>query len=189
MPTYLTQSEYASRQGWSAAYVSKLKAKARLVMSPDGRKIDVEATDALLGATADPAKVGVQERWARERGTKAPPAAEFPSDPNEKERAFVDFQVSKARREASEAIISEVNAQKALGNVVTIASVSRAGADIGAVLDSALEQLPNRLAPLLAVEQDEHRITELLLGELDGLRAEIRKTLLGLVPKIVEANA
>lgn len=62
-----SQKEYAAHRRCSEAYVSKLKKAGKIVFARKGI-IDFEATDALLLASSDPAKLGVTERWAARRG-------------------------------------------------------------------------------------------------------------------------
>ncbi|VEB44094.1 Uncharacterised protein [Chromobacterium violaceum] len=57
--TYLSKKAFADSQGWAPSYVSKLASQGRLVMAPDSKKVDVEATLAKIGKTADPSKAGV----------------------------------------------------------------------------------------------------------------------------------
>ena len=71
----VAKKDFAAIYGCSKAYVSQLIAAGRLVLSEDGRQVDVERSLELLGATADPSKAGVRERWAayREQHAAAAP--------------------------------------------------------------------------------------------------------------------
>ena len=53
-PTYLSKSAFAARLGRSPSYITWLKDNNRLVLSPNGKQVDVHATEALIRDTADP---------------------------------------------------------------------------------------------------------------------------------------
>lgn len=68
MGQLVSKSGFARMNGWVPSYVSQLNKEGRLVLDASGKKkVDVEATMALLGKTADPARSGVGDRHARER--------------------------------------------------------------------------------------------------------------------------
>jgi hypothetical protein len=71
----VAKKDFAAILGCSKAYVSQLIAAKRIVLSEDGRQVDVEPSLELLGATADPSKAGVRERWAAYREQHAATAA------------------------------------------------------------------------------------------------------------------
>jgi len=67
----VSKKDFAAILGCSKAYVSQLVAARRLVLSDDGRQVDVERSLEQLGAHADPSKAGVRERWAAYRAERA----------------------------------------------------------------------------------------------------------------------
>ena len=67
---YLSKSQFAASQGWSASYVTKLKDQGRLVFNDDGKLVDVPATLAILKRTQDPGKESVRQHHADERSEK-----------------------------------------------------------------------------------------------------------------------
>ena len=82
----VNKTQFAQILGCSKAYVSQLVAASRLVLSEDGKLVDVDASLELLGATSDPSKAGVRERWAEFRaaqqlaaGSAAPAAPAHPA--------------------------------------------------------------------------------------------------------------
>ena len=58
----LTRSAFAARQNWSPSYVTKLGKEGKLVTTPDGKLVDVDATLAKIKRGADPAKEAVRAR-------------------------------------------------------------------------------------------------------------------------------
>lgn len=75
MADAVSKSQFAEILGVSRAYVSQLVGAKRLVLTDDGRQVMVDASLELLGATSDPSKEGVRERWAAMREGAGKPAA------------------------------------------------------------------------------------------------------------------
>lgn len=78
---FVSKADFASIYGCSRGYVSQLVGAGRLVLSDDGKRVNVEASLQQLGVTADPTKAGVRERWAAYRdgrGVVAQPASSAP---------------------------------------------------------------------------------------------------------------
>jgi hypothetical protein len=71
---FVSKKDFAAILGCSKPYVSQLVAARRLVLSDDGKRVDVDRSLELLGATADPSKAGVRERWAAFRAAQQQPA-------------------------------------------------------------------------------------------------------------------
>ena len=64
---FLSKSAFAARIGRSPSYITWLKDNGRLVLSPDGKLVDVLATEAKIQETADPAKAAVAARHEENR--------------------------------------------------------------------------------------------------------------------------
>jgi hypothetical protein len=79
----VSKKDFAAIYGCSKAYISQLIKAERLVLCPEGRQVDVDASLERLGATADPSKAGVRERWAdyRQQHGQQPAAAVAPPAP------------------------------------------------------------------------------------------------------------
>lgn len=122
-PTYLSKSAFAARLGRSPSYITWLKDNNRLVLSPNGKQVDVHATEALIRDTADPSKVAVAERHQQDRiqrdvysqlstqteptSTAAPPQV-LTGDGKQP-----DFQKARALREHNMAKLAEIELGKA----------------------------------------------------------------------------
>lgn len=173
----VTKAEYALRQGWSKAYVSKLAKSGRLVLDADGM-VDVEATDRRLLSTADPSKANVAARHERERTQRTPEgaAAAGPMDhdsatdfsrqsplPGE---GIPDFQESRAFREYFESRLTESEFYKNRGAYVELAAVKRAAYSTGRMLRDLLLGMPPQLAPELAAMSDHWEIERHLTAAL-----------------------
>lgn len=175
----ITKSEYAAMRGWSPAYVTKLKNKGRLVLTADGR-VDVEASDALVAASKDPSKAGVVERWQRERGEEPAPPLDKPTRPLVLNGDEFDYQGARAKRETHEANLAEMRERERAGALVETERVVKALTDYAISSRSALERLPDRLAPLLAAETDPNRIYALLEEEIARICDEIQAVALAM---------
>jgi len=179
MATIASKSEYAAMRGWSPANVTKLLKAGRLVTTPDGKKIMVEASDERILATADPAKEGVRRRWAEEKAEQevhqhtrvnAPPAADDQDDAN-----YYDFQSARAKRETHLAKLAEYEEQLKAGKLLQADRVIKALTDNAAAMRAALERLPDRLAPVLAAESDPDAVYSMLETEIGNLIDELRR--------------
>jgi hypothetical protein len=80
-----------------------------------------------------------------------------------------DYWTSRARREAAEAAIAEVKLQELAGDLVRRADVRARHAQRLAAAREGLQQIPARLAPVLAAETDQARCHDLLQAELDAV--------------------
>lgn len=172
--TVMTKAEFADSRGWSRPYVSKLSKQGRLVLTEDGKKVDVEATLALLGETADPSKAGVAERHQRERAEKgvhalvtplAPPSSMPPA------RGGDSYQKARAHREHFLALLAEDEFLKGRGELVERKAVDLAAFNTARTLRDLILGLPPKVAGELVAISDtwemERRLTELLRSVLE----------------------
>ncbi len=160
---FLTKSEFAASQGWRPSYVTKLKDQGRLVMSEDGKKVDVAATLAKLKETSDPSKVGVQKRHADERNEKDVGQHTRSSAPDEPDSAsYGAFQTARARREHYLAQQAELEYKRMCGDLVERAPVEAAAEKTGRMLRDTMLGLPTKVAPQLIAVTDPWEIEQLL---------------------------
>jgi phage terminase Nu1 subunit (DNA packaging protein) len=147
-----TQVEFASLLGKDKAYVTRLKQQGRLVMVGEGRsaRVDVEASQALLSASADP---------SRGRVTEA-------KTPNVKHSSYND---ARTRNELAKAENAELDLAVKQGKLVDAEAVRLFAADLGATFRGALEILPDRLAPELVPLSDTETIRALLVESFEQL--------------------
>lgn len=169
---YLSKSAFAAHRGVSPGYVTKLKDQGRLVMAPDGKRVDVAATEQLLSATADPAKAPVAERHQRERVERgvhmqlAPSAPELPPL-NE----HPDYQQARAHREHYLSELAKDELLKGRGALVARDSVDHAAFSAARTLRDLLLGLPAQIAGELIAIADpwemERRLTAHLRRALE----------------------
>lgn len=160
MNQHCTQAEFARLLGVAKSYVTKLKEHGRLVMSADGKLVDIEASKARVAATADPGKPDVSAKWAAP-AVVAKPAADYGDDaPAGSGSKYHD---ARAEKEHYAALSAKLDYEKAIGKVVDKADVQAVVEDVITQFRQGLENLPYRLAP------------ELVGQDLDGIRAALKQ--------------
>lgn len=178
MDGYISKSAFAKVYGCAQSYVTKLKDLNRLVLSEDGKLVNVEASLRLIEATGDPSKLGVRERWEAYRNgqsLESLPAA-TPSEPappaGDKKAKAADsapsaYHQARTDKEQIEAQLKLIELRKLQGQIAEIAPIVRAVHDTHVAARSALLQMPDRLAQMLAPETDPAKVHELLRMECE----------------------
>ena len=155
-----TQIEFAQLIGVAKSYVTKLKEQGRLVMTEDGKRVDVEASKARIAATADPSKPDVSAKWTKPTPPANPPADDSDDAPASGGSKYHD---ARAAKEHYAALSAKLDYEKAIGKVVNKADVQAVVEDVITQFRQGLENLPYRLAP------------ELVGLDLDGIRAALKQ--------------
>lgn len=169
MDQFLTKSAFAASQGWRPSYVTKLLQQNRLVLSPDGKRVDVAATLQLIGRTADPAKEGVAEHHHQQRVQRdvyAPLRGDSSAEPSE-------YHKHKAEREKHLAGIARIEFDRLSGNTVEREPVSKAAFAAGRLVRDSIFALNRQLAPELATMTDPWEIERFLNGRHRGMLTEV----------------
>ncbi|MGX9762081.1 terminase small subunit [Pseudomonas shahriarae] len=180
-PLFLSKSAFAARIGRTPSYITWLKGNNRLVLSPDGKQVDVLATEALILETADPSKAAVaarhqQDRIQRDVLSQITPLSEAtstaaPPQPAGAKAGQPDFQKARAHREYYLAQLAEAEFHKVQGSLVDMKAVSTGAYNAGRMLRDQLMSMPPQLAPELAAMTDpweiERHLTEALRRSLE----------------------
>lgn len=169
--TTATQSEFAAIIGKDKSYVTRLKQSDRLVLvqTPEGERVDVEASQARIAATSHPsyakaqaaqnAPQGENGGWdgqgAAEQGGGASGATQ--------QARNADFNEARARNEMAKADIAEMERDTLRGKLVDADAVRLYSADLGATFRGALEILPDRIAAELVPLNDVEAIRAVLV--------------------------
>lgn len=177
-PLYMSKSTFAARIGRSPSYITWLKDNDRLVLSPDGKKVDVFATEARIHETADPSKAAVaarhhQDRLQRDVYSQLSPSAEpIPTAAPEHlpSAQLPDFHKARALREQSLAAMSVIELRTKQGSLVEREAVETSAYNAGRLLRDQLLRLSSQLASELASMTDPWEIER-------HLTAELRRTL------------
>ncbi|WP_222614244.1 hypothetical protein [Ralstonia sp. TCR112] len=151
--TLLTRSAFAARQNWSPSYVTKLGKEGKLVTTPDGKLVDVDATLAKIKRGADPAKEAVRARHEATRIDRDVYSARD-TTPDADPSLGHDFQAARAEREYYQAQLARTEYQWVSGLLVSRIAVEDAAEKIGANLRDRIMGLPRQIAPELASMTD-----------------------------------
>ncbi|ODP33084.1 terminase small subunit [Pandoraea sp. ISTKB] len=176
--------------GWHRSYVTKLERAGRIVLSPDGGMVDWAATDALIGETSDPSKLGVADRWAAQR-PEATPAVQVaspaisasplpppaPASDAGSAGARSGYLYWREQREKELALAAQRDREQAEGKLVDAETVRRARFELARQVRDRLLTLPERVHKQVAAESDP--LTVLLM-----LDEEVRDCLRQLVTEI-----
>lgn len=131
-PAACTQAEFARLQGWSPAYVTKLKKAGRLVLLPDG-SVAVNQSVERIAQTAE----GGAGKTARHR-------SEAPQDEPEAPKSDKDRQAFYA------AELARLDFEERVGTLVLAAGVRDAVAGAITTMRTTMEQWPETAAEDLA---------------------------------------
>lgn len=178
-PLFLSKSAFAVRIGRTPSYITWLKGNNRLVLSPDGKKVDVLATEALILETADPSKAAVaarhqQDRIQRDVYSQLCPLVE-PTNTAAPQQPLTakghDFQKARAMREHNLAQLAEIELHKAQGSLVARDAVElgayNAGRHLRDQLFGLLPQLSHKLAAMTDPWAIEKHLTATLRKSLE----------------------
>jgi hypothetical protein len=179
-PTYLSKSAFAARIGRAPSYITWLKNNNRLVLSPNGKLVDVQASEALIRDTADPSKAAVADRHQQDRIQRnvysqlspltEPTSTAAPPQVLTGEGKLPDFQKARALREHNLAKLAEIELGKAQGSLVSKEAVETGAYNAGRLLRDQL------FGPLPQLSHDLAAMTDPWLIE-KHLTATFRRTL------------
>lgn len=173
--TTATRKEFAAMIGVRPSYITKLGHEGRLVLTPCGRRVEVEATKEMIERTTG-GRPDVSSRHAAARGEakaasergrargeeKNAPKRENEEtekgEPVESER-LVD---AKTRKERAQADQEEMKAEQMRGNLIAREDVEAAMKFVGGSIRAALEVMPDQMAPLVAPITDLAEVHELI---------------------------
>lgn len=167
MGRIVNQSKFAQIIGVDRSYVTRLKKHDRLVLDDDGYVL-VDESIQRIKDTADPNRDDVVSRWKNERGVLAPvvpvQSTELPPELAEDDSPEEhSYQRARAKKEHFLAERARVDYLRDIGELVPIADMRAAVADVVTAFRQTLEQLPHRTGP------------ELIGKDLDGIRATLKQ--------------
>jgi hypothetical protein len=180
----VTGKELAAYIGCRPSYVVELKRHGRLVLAPDGKGYLKSASLALYEATRDPSRAGVAERHAAARGASLVNAGgDGVSEAADDDEGETEPKGSDAKRKAkaladkaeTDARMAQIELSEKLGELLPRAEVERAVGEAATALRTALERLPDALAPQLAAITDEGKVRQLLWDELTHALEELSR--------------
>lgn len=168
-PDLISQAELARRLGVSRQYVGRLVKQGKLELV--GRKLDAEASMAVLEGLADPA------RPRKTNLAASPPAREVVAEQSEPaddpegaiikgEKRAPTFAEAKTMKEVYLAKMARLKYEEEAGRFLEKSEVERRAQEVGMVVRQNLLSLPSRLMDQLAAESDPREINALLDAEV-----------------------
>lgn len=187
----VTQAEFARQIGMSKAYVTKMKDQGRLVFDDKG-KVIIDESVQLIKDTSSPDKNGVAERHKKDREEKElQDEIEELLDDDEISQGHrnkiknLSLQLLEARvlekKEQADAIVDKNKAARS--QLLLIDEVRLAIIEGDTIVRNRLESLPDKISPLLAMEQDEQKIRAILIDEIEYILSDISKTIKNMMVK------
>lgn len=187
----VTRSEFAALKGWAPSYITKLIAQQRLVLTADGKKVDVDASNRRLEETARLDRQGVREHHARKRGDNGtsqpgstpspspePAAGEGPAGatavppPAKSTADFDEYNRARAQKEAAQAAMADLELKRRTGELVEIGQVRDMAARIAGIIARGFERIAPRIGPVWSTEQEPVKREQLLEDELRKIQGE-----------------
>lgn len=188
-PAYMGKKDFAQRVlTRSPSYVTQLGDAGRLLLHPNGKWVDVQASLDRIEATTDPAKQAVADRHASARAANTATPAASPqtassgqaqaaedgttSDGEGLDNPLYDFHGSKAKDAFYVAEMRKVEYLKLTRELVPCGDVVSSYADAGAAIRAAVDAWSADLPPMLA-GQGEEAIRATLTDEVERLLADL----------------
>ena len=156
--TLETRADFARRMGWNRSSVTRAVSDGRVVM--DGQLVNVEASVAQIEALAHPAahhRAHAQQlvEWRQAPTPEAVAAAMHAYSPPDQpaaeniERLNLRLKKAEADKREHEADMARMQRETLAGNLIAREDVEFALDDFGASLRSLMENMPDRLAPVV----------------------------------------
>jgi hypothetical protein len=177
----VTKAEFARLKGWNRSTVTRYAEANKIVLTAAGL-VDVEASEHRLAAAADPYKDGVRMRHQRERQHKGVHGSQVASgtggeeygpriDPND--TSYQTLQKARAAAETERATLLRIEREEKEGLVCDAEAVRKASFNTSRPAMSAIMNMRFRIDPLLMVETDAAKRSEIWDRELRAVCDEI----------------
>lgn len=156
-----SKAAFARRKGWNRSTATRYARDGKIVIAANGM-VDVEASETLLAAAADPLKEGVRARHRdarRARDDQVPGDEGLRVDP--KDSAYQLLTKHRAATEASRAELARLELEEKQGRLVNAEAVRKRAHQAARTARDAVMSLRFRLDPLLAGETDPAKRAEL----------------------------
>jgi len=182
MDGFVSKADFAKIYGCSRPYISQLVKDKRLVLSEDGKRVNVEASLRMLDVSADPSKAGVRERWSAyregkpfaglatgtsgsEEGAGSAPPEQLPLAAASVAREPNKYHDARTLREQAQAEMAQLELARATGRALDADTTLKAIADAHASTRIELMMMADRLTPLVAPTSDPKKVYDLIRGE------------------------
>ncbi|TQD51257.1 hypothetical protein FKV25_01990 [Lysobacter aestuarii] len=174
----MTTAEYAQHRGCSDSYVRRMRRDGRLILAPDGKRIDVVASDALLAETSDPVRGGDRTgKPAPVDAQGAPTAIVAPLHDR------VDLREAMRRERLAKARAAELSLGEQSGALTRTHDVRRDTFTLARQAMERLRRMGSKLRLKLAAESDPHACEQLINDEVARISEEMQKAAHALTQK------
>lgn len=178
MARKLTQAQLARVVGVTRQQIHKLCVRGILKLDAEGR-IDEDEAKATILAQHNPAHAATRSTAAARLQASEPAADQQPDEPpqaaSQDSAGGMSFQIARTLREKYAALIAKVEYEEAVGLLVPKKDVDRQAFELARQAQQSLLAIPDRMAPVLAAESDQHRVHTLLTNEIHRAMAEVIK--------------
>lgn len=175
--TFVNQAEFAALLGKDKSHITRLKQAGRIVLTAEGL-VDVEKSQALIAATADPSRAAQVEARANEQMRQEHSAPSPPPAQQQESSIGNSFAAAKAVNEKYKALTAKLEYEQASGKLVDASEARLFAADLAATFRGALEVLPDRLAPELVPLNETETIRALLVESFEQVLTDIADKIL-----------
>ncbi len=155
----VSQAEFARRNGWSKQYVAKLVKQGRIKL--EGGKIDPVAAKRAIDQLAEPS-TALRDKPVQ--GRTPIPASTAPTD----SRKAVDYASARTMREAYKAKMAKLDYEEREKQLVDARKVREEAFQTGRLVRDALLGIPDRMADILAAENDPSQVRIKLYNEIEA---------------------
>ena len=159
----ITEAEFARRNGWSKQYVAKPVKQGRIHL--EGGKIDPVAAKRAIDQLAEPSTV-LRESPANKPETSRTEVPISVSGPTDSRKA-VDYATARTMREAFRAKMAKLDYEEREGKLVDARKVRDDAFQTGRMVRDGLLGIPDRMADVLAAENDPAEVRRMLMDELE----------------------
>lgn len=164
------KSQFAKRINRAPSYITELIKHGRIVLTKDGKHVEVEESLAKIEATASGANPVVAARHeAARKSIKSARKKRKDAEVVEGSRQHYERETQALKNKAK-----ELNFDLVLGKRFMISDVRREALSLGNTLRATVERLIDQTAPRLSVMQDTSMRKQLLQDELKVLRTVIK---------------
>jgi len=162
------KSQFAKRINRAPSYITELIKNGRIVLTKDGKHVEVEASLEKIEATASGANPAVSARHETARKQPARKKRKA-ADVKEGSRQHYERETQALKNKSK-----ELNFDLALGKRFMVSDVRREALALGNTLRATVERLIDQTAPRLSVMSDSALRKQLLQDELKVLRTVIK---------------
>ncbi|MFK0571959.1 hypothetical protein [Endozoicomonas sp.] len=158
----ISQAQFSREQGFNKSYVHKLVKKG--IIKLKDRKVDTRQALAAMEANADPVTLLRKENQLEVISPGSNPAG-----------GAVDFVTARTMREAFKAKLAKLEYEEKSGQLTDASKVREDAFKAGRIIRDELLAIPDRLADVLAAEEDADAVRKIIFDELEQVLNNISK--------------